>query len=99
MLQEVSRSRIFQCKGCSLVPLAFLVLGDLLGNLKASERLWNKLVSFPLDDAFRSDAANNDWFNTEYRALRWRDAIGARIVTIYHFEIASPAGGTVLQHN
>ena len=81
------------------MPLAFLVLGDLLGNLEASERLWNKLVSFPLDDAFRGAADNNDWFNIEYRALRWRDAIGARIVTIYHFEFGLPASGIVLQHN
>ena len=72
------------------MPLAFLVLRDLLGNLEASERLWNKLVSFPLDDAFRSTADNNDWFNIEYRALRWRDAIGARIVAIYYFEFALP---------
>ena len=72
------------------MPLAFLVLGDMLGNLEASERLWNKLVSFPLDDAFRSTADSNDWFNIEYRALRWRDAIGARIVAIYYFEFALP---------
>ena len=54
--------------------------------------VWEILVDFEPDIAFCARANDNEWFNSQYKALKWREALTARIKAIYWFEFAPPRG-------
>ena len=92
LAQDIRNAANFQFERSELVPCVLAFLDDFLGNLHSSMLVWEKLVAFRPDVDFSSRADDNEWFNSQYRVLKWREALTARIYAIYWFEFAPPRG-------